>query len=144
MASGRWHFELAEEGEAPALVLWQPQPAAPPDDERPQQPPPTLLPLLSALRHLTFRAGEPGAWATPLAQDPIAFLLDAVDEAVNVWSARGELLYSNRAATDLDLDCAAHPGVTSFVRGGKRYERRCLAFGAYSTTYVLEIVRELR
>ena len=143
MATGRWHIELAEEAEPPSLIPWEPQPKPLPGGEWPE-PPATLLPLLSALRHLTFRAGEPGAWGTPLAEDPIAFLLDAVDEAVNVWTARGELVYSNRAAGDLDLDCPGHPGLTSFVRGDRRFERRCLAFDAYSTTYVVEIVRQIR
>jgi hypothetical protein len=140
MATGRWHIELAEEVEPLSMVLWQPQPETP---ERDDPPPPPILPLLSALRHLAFRAGEPGAWGTPLADDPIAFLLDAIDEAVNVWTPDGRLVYSNRAATDLDLDSPAHPGVSSFVRGAKRFERRGLAFEAYTTNYVIEIVREM-
>jgi hypothetical protein len=61
MATGRWHIELAEEAEPPSLIPWEPQSKPLPGDERPE-PPATLLPLLSALRHLTFRAGEPGAW----------------------------------------------------------------------------------
>ena len=141
MATGRWHMELAEEIEGLPLVPWEPRPA-PVEAEAPAGS--SLLPLLLALRHLAFRAGDRGAWATPLAQDPLAFLLDAVDEEVNVWSADGRLLYSNRAAADLDLDCAGHPGVTSFARGGRRFERRCLAFEGYGATYVVEIVRELR
>lgn len=144
MATGRWHIQLAEEAEAATLIPWEPQPKAFLDDDDRPRSPANLLPLLSALKHLSFRAGEPGAWGTPLAEDPLAFVLDAVDEAVNVWTSSGALVYSNRAATDLDLDCAGHPGVTSFVRGAQHFERRCLTFDAYGTTYVVEIVREIR
>ena len=141
MATGRWHIELAEEIEGLPMVPWEERPAPVEEEVAARS---SLLPLLSAMRHLAFRAGDRGAWATPLAQDPLAFLLDAVDEAVNVWSADGRLLYSNRVAADLDLDCAGRPGVTSFARDGRRYERRCLAFEAYGGAYVVEIVRELR
>jgi hypothetical protein len=143
MATARWHIQLTEEVEAVSLIPWQPPPRPLPDEEQ-AEPPPRLVPLLSALRHLTFRAGEPGGWGAPLAEQPIAFLLDTVGEAVNVWTTGGELVYSNRATTELDLDGPARPGVTSFVRGERRFERRGLAFDAYGTTYVLEIVREIR
>ena len=114
-------------------------------DEQQRDPPPGLLLLLSALQRLSFRAGEPGAWAAPLAEDPIAFLLDTVGEVVNVWTTGGELVYSNRAATDpAQLDGPARSGVTSYGRDGRRFERRALAFDAYRTTYVIEVVRELQ
>jgi hypothetical protein len=151
MATGRWHLELYEEAELPALVRWRPQRAADRSgsaeaDEAAQTLRGNLAALLTGLRQLAFRAGwagEPGAWATPLAEDPIAFLLDSVDEVVNVWSPAGKLLYSNRSVADLDLDSAGHPGVTWFARGDRRFERRCLAFESYGATYVLEVVREL-
>ncbi len=114
-------------------------------DDQQQEPPPGLVLLLSALHRLSFRAGEPGGWAPPLAEDPIAFLLDTVGEAVNVWTTAGELVYSNHAATDqAELDGPASPGVTSYRRGGRRFERRALAFDTYQTTYIIEVVRELR
>jgi hypothetical protein len=142
MATGRWHFELAEEMEAPALVPWRPRPE-PAAEEEPPPEPPGILALLSALRHLAFRGVEPRPWATPLSADPIAFLLDTVGEAVNVWTGAGELLYSNHAASDLPLGGPPQSGVSSWTLGERRYERRGLAFDAYGTTYVLEIVREL-
>jgi hypothetical protein len=43
-----------------------------------------------------------------------------------------------------ELDGPAMPGLTSYRRGGRRFERRALAFDAYGTTYVIEIVRELQ
>jgi|1186.fasta_scaffold649911_1 hypothetical protein len=116
-----------------------------PWDEQQRDPPPGLFLLLSALQRLAFRAGEPGAWAAPLAKDPIAFLLDTVGEVVNVWTTAGELIYSNRAATDPpELDGPARPGVTSYRRDGRRFERRAIAFDAYRATCVIEVVRELQ
>jgi len=142
MATGRWHIELAEENEPPALVLWRPRPEAPQQEAVPEAS--NLLPLLSALRHLAFRAGEPGAWGAPLALDPIAFLLDSIAEAVNVRTTSGELVYSNRSAADFIPPGPADPGVTELARGGQRFERRAVAFEAGGTTYVVEIVREIR
>jgi hypothetical protein len=141
MATGRWHLELAEENETPPLVLWRSRPEPPQQEAVPEAP--NLLPLLSALRHLAFRAGEPGAWGAPLARDPIAFLLDSITEAVNVRSASGELVYSNRSAADLGPLGPADPGVTELARGEQRFERRAVAFEAFGTTYVVEIVREI-
>jgi hypothetical protein len=113
-------------------------------EEEQRDPAPGLFLLLSALQRLSFRAGEPGAWAAPLAEDPIAFLLDTVGELVNVWTTGGELVYSNHSASDpAELDGPATPGVTSYGRDGKRFERRALAFAAHRTTYVIEVVREL-
>jgi len=142
MATGRWHIELAEENAAPpALVLWQPQPEPPEPEVEPALP--NLLPLLSALRHLGFRAGEPGAWGAPLARDPIAFLLDSITEAVNVRTTSGELIYSNRTAAELDPLGPADPGVSELARGGQRFERRAVAFETVDATYIVEILREI-
>ncbi len=113
-------------------------------DEQQAAPPAGLLLLLAALQRLSFRAGEPGGWAAPLAEDPIAFLLDTVGEVVNVWTSEGELVYSNRPATEpAKLAGPVGSGVTSYDRGARRFERRALAFDAYRTTYVIEVVREL-
>ena len=142
MTTGRWHIELAEENEPQALALWRPGPEPPQQEAVPEAS--NLLPLLSALRHLAFRAGEPGAWGAPLARDPIAFLLDSITEAVNVRTASGELVYSNRSAADFGPLGSADPGVTELARGGQRFERRAVAFEAVGTTYVVEIVREIR
>jgi hypothetical protein len=144
MATGRWHLELAEESEPPALVPWRPRPE-PAADEPPPLEPPGILALLTALRHLAFRGVEPRPWATPLSADPIAFLLDTVGEAVSVWTGAGELLYSNHAAADLQLGPPrpGPSGVSHWASGERRFERRGLAFDAYGRTYVLEIVREL-
>jgi hypothetical protein len=134
-------MELTEEDAPPTLVLWEPAPE--PLEPEAERQLPNLLPLLSALRHLAFRAGEPGAWGAPLARDPIAFLLDSIAEAVNVWTASGDLVYSNRNAAELDPLGPAHPGVSELARGGHRFERRAVAFQTIDATYIVEILREI-
>jgi hypothetical protein len=144
VATERWHIQLTEEAGPSSLVAWQPQrPSLELEEDPEEEAPPHILPLLAALRHLAFRAGDPGAWATPLADDPIAFLLDAMNEAVNVWTIGGELVCSNRAGAELELEGPGQPGVSWFARGARRFERRSLAFEAYSTTYIVEIVRQI-
>ena len=135
MATGRWHIELAEENDPPALVLRRPQPDSPDEDAVLQAP--NLLPLLSALRHLAFRAGEPGAWGAPLARDPIAFLLDSITEAVNVRTTSGEIVYSNRVGADFGPLGHARIGGAELVVHGHRFEGNGAA-------YVVEIFREIR
>jgi hypothetical protein len=85
-----------------------------------------VLALLEALRRLSFRGDGPDAWAAPLSQNPLAFLLDAVNEVVNVWTASGELVFSNRFTSP----------------AGSVSERRCLPFTLMSARYVLEVIRE--
>ncbi|HEY8927027.1 MAG TPA: hypothetical protein VIU64_21740 [Polyangia bacterium] len=141
MATGRWHIELVEEDAPPTLVVWQPQPEPPEPEAEPDFP--NLLPLLSALRRLEFRAGEPGAWGAPLSRDPIAFLLDSITEAVNVRTTSGELVYSNRSAAELAPLGPPDPGVSEVARDGQRFERRAVAFETIDATYIVEILREI-
>ena len=59
--------------------------------------------LLRAFAMLSRRGTGLGSWAAPFRHDPIAFLLDSVSDATNLWGPAGELLYRNRAAAELDI-----------------------------------------
>jgi PAS domain-containing protein len=123
-----------------ALVRWQP--AFESADDADSEPPPVgMLSLLSALRRLAYRGSGPAAWAAPLADDPIAFLLDSTSDAILVWSPSGRLLYANRAAEALNLRAPAAAAITSFRVGDRVLERRSLHFTLAATTYAVEIVR---
>jgi hypothetical protein len=56
------------------------------------------LALLAAARTLARRGVGPGAWVPAYVDDPVAFLMDAVEDPVRLWSLRGVLLYQNSAA----------------------------------------------
>jgi hypothetical protein len=79
---------------------------------RAYQPPPPLVPrpndpmgaLLEAFAFLERRGTGFEAWAPALADNPLAFLLDTLDEAVMLRDARsGRVVYKNRAARRLPL-----------------------------------------
>jgi hypothetical protein len=103
-----------------------------------------MVALLGALRRLARHADGPKAWAAPLADDPIAFLLDAIGDAVNVWGPAGQLLCSNHAAAALALGCPGGPKIELISRGTRLYERRCLAFTLLEERYLLEVIAQVR
>jgi hypothetical protein len=81
--------------------------------------------LLAALELVARRGEGPNAWGKPLDEDPIAFLLDAMSDAVQVW-AHGVLVYCNPAARRLEP-------------GAPRVHRR-LHFHRTGDDLVLEII----
>ena len=83
--------------------------------------------------------------------DPLTFLLDSVSDAVNLWSAEGELLYRNRASGTLDTVIpapAASRSGTSDIESlnllGRRFERRYLRCHIERQDYFLEVIRDVR
>ena len=100
--------------------------------------------MLEAFALLTRRGPGDEAWASPFLHDPIAFLLDSISDAANVWGPGGELLYRNRAATDLDVGyCYAAP-VQQFYVNGRYFERRSMLCRSQGSEYLLEIIRALK
>ena len=59
--------------------------------------------LLSAFELLTNRGNGSAAWASPFRDNALAFLLDSMSDAANLWGSAGELLYRNRAAEQLGI-----------------------------------------
>jgi PAS domain-containing protein len=99
--------------------------------------------LLEAFGLLARRGIGSLAWSTPYDQDPIAFLLDAVTDAMNVWGPNGQIVFRNRAAIRLDAGSCSDASLLSFVDRGRRFERRCTRCGFQGVEYVLEVIREV-
>jgi hypothetical protein len=99
--------------------------------------------LLNAFELLNRRGTGAAAWAAPFLDDPVAFLLDTMSDAMNVWNADGQLLYQNRAAVGLGLGCAEAAPLEEFYWQGRRFERRCLCYRLQGVEYVLEILHEV-
>jgi hypothetical protein len=99
--------------------------------------------LLHALGLLSRRGTGGLAWSTPFHDDPIAFMLDSMNDALNVWDAEGKLLFQNRTALDLGLGRASDAAYEEFSSGGRRFERRCQRCRARGQSFVLEIIHEM-
>ena len=100
--------------------------------------------LLEAFALLTRRGPGDGAWAAPFLHDPIAFLLDSISDAANVWGPGGELLYRNRAATELDIGYFHAAPVQQFYLSRRCFERRSMRYRSHGADYLLEIIREVK
>jgi hypothetical protein len=90
----RFHFVLVEEpvGLVPRA---RPRPRRTPRISplrREVDRPDPMNALLSAIASLTVRGEGPEAWT--LVHDPLAFLLDALGDAVAVWGEEGEALFA--------------------------------------------------
>jgi PAS domain-containing protein len=116
----------------------------------PAQPPRLLSPreravaaLLTACELLTRRGPDRQGWATPFCQDPVAFLLDTVSDAVNIWGPDGVIVYSNRAAEEIDIGDCTESAPKEFVHAGRHFERRCSRVEYQSVEYVLEVLHQV-
>ncbi len=99
--------------------------------------------LLSALEHLCCQGSGPQPWIVSFHHDPIAFLLDAMSDAVNVWSAEGRLVYQNPSSAELGLGRFEDTALVTIVNGEIRYQRRCLKFRVPNAEFLLEIIHPL-
>ena len=106
--------------------------------------------LLTAFDLIARRGAGGASWAAPLGDDPIAFLLDSISDAANLWSADGALLSRNRASIALGPISAGLPpnpepasAVEAFSAHDRLYERRYLHCRMHAGEYVLEVIREL-
>jgi hypothetical protein len=100
--------------------------------------------MLEASALLTRRGRGDGAGAAPFLHDPIAFLLDSISDAANVWGPGGKLLYRNRAATELDIGYFHLAPVQQFYLNRRCFERRGIRCRSHGSEYLLEIIRELK
>jgi hypothetical protein len=99
--------------------------------------------LLAACTRLARRGSGPNAWAPPLHGDALAFLLDAIGDAVNVWGPDGRLIFRNAASARQALDTTPPRGASTqrMRRRGRAFERRCQTMTHDGAAYVLEVVR---
>ncbi|HEU4565850.1 MAG TPA: hypothetical protein VFS05_14415, partial [Gemmatimonadaceae bacterium] len=120
---------------------WEPWPrrAAPPPAPTPEE-----IAMLAACELLARRGAGPSAWASPLRDHPIAFLLDAIGDAVNLWGADGGLIFRNPASEGLHLDAGLPPDAAHEMVHihGRRFERRCQSLTHGGATYVIEVLHE--
>ena len=129
MSGKRFRFVLIEESSVSALVR------APARRRRPRTPLPDKPPrpdpmqaLLEAFSMISQRGDGPHAWGTPLSVNPLAFLLDAIDESVRIVSQDGEVLFQNRAAQGVH-----------FEQADSRL-RRAMTFKARGRRIVIEVL----
>jgi hypothetical protein len=99
--------------------------------------------LLSAFELLAQRGDGNEPWALPFRDNVLAFLLDSMGDAANLWSSEGELLYRNRASERLHYGLFDTPAVTQLTFHGRRYERRAAECASRGRRYLLEILREV-
>src|SRR6266568_8784403 len=83
--------------------------------------------ILGAVERVGRRSEGPEAWVASPATDPVAFLLDTVADAVNLWG-QGSLVYRNRAAERLGLASSEFASDESLEAAGTAFRRRCLRF----------------
>lgn len=122
---------------------------------------PEVLPMtrpISALIEAFARLGRRGpgeqGWATPHVDDPLAFLLDSIHDAVVIRNNEGAVLYRNRAAERLPVTTGSqtHAAYEAYgvyeaygrvVIGNRRFERRCMRIDEQPYQLIVEVLSEL-
>jgi hypothetical protein len=99
--------------------------------------------LLHAVGLLSRRGIGGLAWSTPFHDDPIAFMLDSINDALNVWDSEGRLVYQNRTAMGLGIGRSSDSAYEQFSSDGRRFERRCQRCRARGRSFLLEIIHEV-
>jgi hypothetical protein len=99
--------------------------------------------LLSAFELLTKRGNGSAAWASPFRDNALAFLLDSMSDATNLWGSDGELLYRNRAAEQLGIGRCDDTAVEELTIYGRHFERRTARCRCGGKEYLFEILRDL-
>lgn len=138
MGSSRYRFILVDESAQLPVVYWKGRSVAPPPPAPPIMAP--VAALLDAFAQLGRRGPGERAWAAPLADNPLSFLLDSMSDAVLVRRRGGPVLYRNRAASRLPvLDRPPAPAERVHI-GVRTYERRCLLVEDAPYELVIEVL----
>jgi hypothetical protein len=138
--TGRWRFILVEE-QTNLPVRWR-TPLRPPPLAAPPLDAPAAA-LIAAARILGRRGTGPEAWVSSYEHDPVAFLMEAVDSPVRLWSEQGALVFQNTAADHLsslrELG-PPRPETLLVELNGVVLQRRVLAFSRGRDWFALEII----
>ena len=107
-----------------------------------------LQALLTAFGSLEHRGVGPEAWAHPLSENPLSFLLDAMHDAVLIRRADGRVVYRNHAAEDLEvLAPMSSTQLTAFEHvvdsNGRSLERRCVRYRLAKSEVLIELVTQV-
>lgn len=108
--------------------------------QRPGITDPAARALMSAMELLSYRSGGADAWVRSFHDDPIAFLLDSIADAVTVTDDRGAVIYRNRAGMTLRVSATEDESLIVVSASGERYERRCQRFAVGRKAFVLEVL----
>ena len=103
----------------------------------------SLSQLLCAFELLNRQGTGDFAWAAPFRDDPIAFLLDSMSDALRIWSSSGELLFQNRMAVRLDIQSGEGYPLERLTCRGQRFEKRSLRCTGGGVEYLIEIAHEV-
>jgi len=104
--------------------------------------------LFEALLMLNRRSEGARAWAPVLSDNPLVFLLDAMQDAVFLRNHSGKMVYANPAARRLSrhqelveiLTARPYTALETLELAEGLFERRCMEFGYGSQTVVLEVL----
>ena len=141
MGTARWKAKVVAEETVERLPTpWPPH--SPNQDMRGASGEISSAALVAAFTLLANQGIGPLAWTAFFRHDPIAFLLDTTSDAINLWGAKGELLYRNRAADRLKMGRPEETAREVLWPGGRRVERRCCRFRCGHAVYMLEIIGE--
>jgi len=144
--AARYRFVLVEDTDTALPVRYEPRWTPPPVWVRRTDP---LELLLEAFARLSFRSEGAFAWAPALSDNPLAFLLDAVSDAVVLRSSSGRAVYANPSARRMVIherwpDLAHAEAAYEVLQAEDgQYERRCMSFSQGGETFVLEVLRRM-
>ncbi len=99
--------------------------------------------LLAAFRALARRGVGPNAFGAPLAESPLTFLLDTIQDAVLVRRNDGTVVYRNRAAESIS-PAEADAADARFTQCGVAYERRRMQYREGGAEVVIEVISRVR
>lgn len=138
----RYRFLLIEEPECTLPVLRRRTRAWPVAPVWLQQTDP-MEALLEAFIKLERRGEGNEAWAPALSDNPLSFLLDALDEAVLLRDGAGRALFGNRAAHQLGMArmAAATEPLEELEVGERRIFRRRMVFRRGDRELIIEVAR---
>jgi hypothetical protein len=98
--------------------------------------------LLAAFELLSHRGSGSAAWAWPFRDNALAFLLDSMSDAINLWGPSGDLVYRNRASERLDIGHFDYAAIGELTFQGRHFERRSTRCMHRGEEYVIEILAE--